>query len=136
MTSACIQQIFSRPLAFGDIHKGNYGALNYIFQGAIGTDAHQVLRARYGLCLGVMRSQAIQHGLHVVNQTVVADQVGNDVSHRASDVGLDLVDQLGGGRCEAGDAQLPVYKDGPHPGAGQQIVRVLKKYGWCFGWRG
>ena len=97
MTSACIQQIFSRPLAFGDIHKGNYGALNYIFQGAIGTDAHQVLRARYGLCLGVMRSQAIQHGLHVVNQTVVADQVGNDVSHRASDVGLDLVDQLGGG---------------------------------------
>ena len=119
-----LEQGHPRLHGFGGVDKRDHRALDHIVERPVGQDAHRVPLSVRGLHADLLGHQRVQHGLHVRHQTVVADQVGDDVAHWPSHVAGDQVDDRAGGGREAQDAQLMVHKHGADAGAGEQVVHV------------
>ena len=56
---------------------------------------------------------------------IVAYQIGDDVLHRTSYIGLDQIDDLRDGGRETSNAQLHIDKERGYPGAGHQIAHIV-----------
>jgi hypothetical protein len=78
----------------GDVDEGDHRSFNDIFQGSVGPDAHMEPRSIMGLNFGVSGDQIAQHGLDILNQMIIANQIGDDVADRTADIALDQVDTV------------------------------------------
>jgi len=71
------------PLALGDVDEGDDGPLYDILQGALWLNAHQVPHSALRFHFRLPGGQVLQHCLHIVDQVIIPDQVGDDMDHRA-----------------------------------------------------
>jgi hypothetical protein len=78
----------------GDVDEGNHRSFNDILQGSVGSDTHLEPRSIMGLYFGVSGDQIAQHGLDILNQMIIANQIGDDVADRTADIALDQVDTV------------------------------------------
>ncbi len=77
------------------------------------------------LNFALLRSERVEHALHVQDQPVVTLQVIHDMGQWAPDIAPDQIDQLRDSRRKPLNAQLVIDEHRADAGAREQIVHVV-----------
>ena len=93
-----------------------------------GQDAGREDLSRETFQLHFFDLQGVEHLFRILPEIFVF-RLGRDVLDGPAHILGDQVEQLGGGRSEPLDAQLPVQEQGADLGAGQQVVDVVVDLG-------
>ena len=110
-------------LAFGNIDKGDNGAIDHVVESTVGPDLHQVAGSVQDRDLAFQGRQRPEHLPHVVRQTIPG-QTRDDVADRATLVSLAHIEDFKQARREAPDTKIVIEEQCRDRCAVEQIAQV------------